>query len=220
MIGPGVGHHTIMSDVIETVDVAVPVRTAYNQWTQFEEFPRFMEGVEEIEQVSDTMTHWKVKIGGIEREFDAEITEQRPDERVAWHSVSGTGHAGVVTFHRLDDVNTRVTLQLGTAPEGVVEQLGDKLGLVKRRARNDMERFKEFIESRGVETGGYREEIRPGGQVGGSAPPNAPGAPGTAGSVTSDPEGGLRAGITDVDPAPGRARPSEPRLPGEGFGAV
>ena len=149
-----------MSDVIETVEVEVPVRTAYNQWTQFEEFPRFMEGVEEIRQVSDTLTHWKIKIGGVEREFDAEITEQHPDERVAWHSVGGTDHAGVVTFHRLGDSLTRVTLQLDTTPEGVVETLGDKLGLVKHRAKGDMERFKEYIESRGAETGAYREDVQ------------------------------------------------------------
>lgn len=149
-----------MSDVIETVEVAVPVRTAYNQWTQFEEFPRFMEGVESITQVSDTLTHWKIKIGGIEREFDAEITEQHPDERVAWHSVGGTDHAGVVTFHRLGDDLTRVTLQLDTTPEGLVENLGDKLGLVKHRAKGDMARFKEYIESRGVETGAYREDVQ------------------------------------------------------------
>ena len=149
-----------MSDVIETVEVAVPVRTAYDQWTQFEEFPRFMEGVEEIRQVSDTLTHWKIKIAGVEREFDAEITEQHPDERVAWHSVGGTDHAGVVTFHRLGDSLTRVTLQLDTTPEGVVETLGDKLGLVKRRAKGDMERFKDYIESRGAETGGYRGDVR------------------------------------------------------------
>jgi len=149
-----------MSDVIETIDVAVPVHTAYNQWTQFEEFPKFMDGVEEIRQVSDTLTHWKIKVGGVQREFDAEITEQHPDERVAWHSVGGTDHAGVVTFHRLDDLTTRVTLQLDTAPEGVVETLGDKLGLVKHRAKGDMKRFKEYIESRGQETGAYRGDIR------------------------------------------------------------
>ena len=148
-----------MSDVIETVDVAVPVRTAYNQWTQFEEFPRFMEGVEEIKQVSDSLTHWKIKIGGVEREFDAEITEQRPDERVAWHSVGGTDHAGVVTFHKLDPQNTRITLQLDTSPEGLIETLGDKAGLVKHRARKDLERFKQYIETRGVETDGYRGTI-------------------------------------------------------------
>ena len=148
-----------MSEVIETVDVAVPVRTAYNQWTQFEQFPRFMEGVEQIEQVTDTLTHWKIKIGGVEREFDAEITEQHPDERVAWKSVEGTEHAGVVTFHRLADDVTRVTLQLDTVPEGIVEKLGDKLGLVKRRAHGDMERFKTYIESQGNETGAYRGDV-------------------------------------------------------------
>jgi uncharacterized membrane protein len=148
-----------MSEVIETVDVSVPIRTAYNQWTQFTEFPRFMEGVEEITQMSPTMTHWKIKIGGLEREFDAEITEQHPDERVAWHSVSGVDHAGVVTFHRLDDSRTRVTLQLDTGPEGLVENLGDKLGLVKHRAQADMQRFKDYIEARGDESGGYRQDI-------------------------------------------------------------
>lgn len=150
-----------MSEIIESVDVAVPVRTAYNQWTQFEEFPRFMEGVEEIRQVDDTLTHWRISIGGVEREFDARITEQHPDERVAWTSVDGTDHAGVVTFHRLDSALTRVTLQLTTTPEGVVETLGDKLGLVSRRAKSDMARFKDYIESRGVEDGAYRGDIAP-----------------------------------------------------------
>ena len=139
--------------------MAVPVRTAYNQWTQFEEFPQFMDGVEEVRQISDTLTHWTIKIGGVEREFDAQITEQRPDERVAWTSIGGTDHAGVVTFHRLDEAHTRVTLQLVTAPEGLVENLGDKLGLVKHRAKGDMARFKDFIESRGEATGGYRDDV-------------------------------------------------------------
>ena len=151
-----------MSSVIETVDVDVPVSTAYNQWTQFEEFPQFMEGVEKIEQVSDTLTHWRISIGGVSREFDAKITEQHPDERVAWKSVGGTDHAGVVTFHRLDDSHTRVTLQLDTEPEGVVEHVGDALGLVKRRAKGDMARFKAFIEDRGTATGGYRGDVSPG----------------------------------------------------------
>ncbi len=148
-----------MSDVVESIDVAVPVSVAYNQWTQFEEFPQFMEGVERVDQVGDDLTHWRIKIGGIEREFDAKITEQHPDERVAWTSVTGTDHAGVVTFHRLDDASTRVTLQMVTAPEGVVETLGDKLGLVKLRAKGDLERFKKFIESRGAATGAYRGDI-------------------------------------------------------------
>src|SRR5918992_3144291 len=117
-----------MSTVTESVDVGVPVRTAYNQWTQFEEFPHFMEGVQEIRQVTPEMTHWKVKVAGVEREFDAKITEQHPDERVAWTSIDGPKHAGVVTFHRLDPNKTRVMLQMDYEPEGVLENVGDKLG--------------------------------------------------------------------------------------------
>jgi uncharacterized membrane protein len=148
-----------MSTVEESIDVSVPVRTAYNQWTQFEEFPRFMEGVEEIRQIDDKRTHWRTKIAGVEREFDAEITEQHPDHRVAWRSTGGTEHAGVVTFHRLDDATTRVMVQLDTEPEGIVEQAGDKLGLVKRRVKGDLGRFKELIESDGAESGGWRGEV-------------------------------------------------------------
>ncbi|HET7725502.1 MAG TPA: SRPBCC family protein [Propionibacteriaceae bacterium] len=148
-----------MSDVVESIDVDVPVSVAYNQWTQFEQFPQFMEGVERVDQVGDDMTHWHIKIGGVDREFDARITEQHPDERVAWTSVSGTDHAGVVTFHRLGDASTRVTLQMVTSPEGVVETIGDKLGIVKARAKGDLERFKKFIESRGTATGAYRGDI-------------------------------------------------------------
>ncbi|GAB2956187.1 SRPBCC family protein [Micromonospora polyrhachis] len=148
-----------MSGVTESVDVAVPVRTAYDQWTQFEEFPQFMEGVEEIQQISDTMTHWKVEIAGVKREFDARITEQIPDERVAWTSTDGTNNAGVVTFHRLDDNHTRVTVQMEMEPHGMAEKAGDKLGLVDRRAKADLMRFKEFIEGRGTETGAWRGKV-------------------------------------------------------------
>ena len=148
-----------MSTVEESIDVSVPVRTAYNQWTQFEEFPKFMEGVEEIRQIDDTRTHWKTKIAGVEREFDAEITEQHPDHRVAWRSTGGAEHAGVVTFHRLDDDTTRVMVQLDTEPEGLVEQAGDKLGVVKRRVKGDLGRFKELIEARGTESGAWRGEV-------------------------------------------------------------
>lgn len=150
-----------MSTVTEAVDVAVPVRTAYNQWTQFEEFPKFMAGVQEIRQVTPMMTHWKVKVGGVEREFDARITEQHPDERVAWSSVGGPRHAGVVTFHRLDDTHTRVTVQMELEPEGVAETVGDTAGLVNRQVKGDVKRFKEFIESRGAETGGWRGDVPP-----------------------------------------------------------
>ena len=148
-----------MSTVTESVDVAVPVRTAYNQWTQFESFPRFMEGVEAVSQQSDRMTHWKIKIGGVSREFDARITEQHPDERVSWQSVDGPKHAGVVTFHRLDDTHTRVTLQMDTDPEGVIESVADATGLLSRRAKGDMKRFAEFIEERGGETGAWRGDV-------------------------------------------------------------
>jgi len=149
----------------ESIDVDVPVSTAYNQWTQFESFPQFMEGVERIDQVSETMTHWVTKIGGVTREFDAEITEQHPDERVAWRVVDGPSQAGVVTFHRLEAAKTRLMLQLEFQPEGIVEQAGDKLGVVNRRLSGDLERFKEFIESRGTESGAWRGDV--------AAPPTA-----------------------------------------------
>jgi uncharacterized membrane protein len=149
-----------VSSVTESVDVNVPVRTAYNQWTQFEEFPRFMSGVEEIRQLDEATTHWKTNIDGVKREFDARITEQLPDERVAWTSVEGSRQAGVVTFHRLDAAQTRVTVQMEFEPDGVVEQAGDKLGFLDRQVKGDLKRFKEFIESRGgVETGGWRGEV-------------------------------------------------------------
>ncbi|TQJ46913.1 SRPBCC family protein [Streptomyces sp. NBC_00080] len=146
-----------MSQVEESIEVGVPVHTAYDQWTQFETFPAFMSGVDRIEQRTDTLTHWVTSVNGVRREFDAEITEQIPDERVAWTTVSGEARqAGVVTFHRLDDSHTKVMLQLEFQPEGVTETVGDKLGFVKRQTKGDLERFKEFIEKRGLETGGWR----------------------------------------------------------------
>ena len=152
-----------MSTTTESVDVAVPVRTAYNQWTQFEEFPQFMSGVSEIKQLGDSMTHWKTEIGGVKREFDAKITEQLPDERVAWTSTSGSKQAGVVTFHRLDESHTRVTCQMDFEPDGAIEQAGDKLGFLDRQVKGDMKRFKEYIESRGTESGAWRGQVdRPG----------------------------------------------------------
>jgi uncharacterized membrane protein len=147
------------SQIAETIDVQVPCSTAYNQWTQFEEFPRFMEGVESVEQLDDTHLRWRAMIGGKELEWDAEITEQIPDKRVAWRSIGGVQNAGAVTFHRLSDGACRVALQLDYKPEGIVENIGDFLGVVKRRAHGDLERFKEFIEKRGVETGGWRGEV-------------------------------------------------------------
>jgi len=149
-----------MTTIEQSVDVDVPLRTAYDQWTQFEEFPRFMEGVESVRQLDDTHLHWVASFGGASREWDAEITEQIPDERVAWTSREGVRNAGVVTFHKLDTDTTRVMLQLEVEPEGLVEQAGDKLGFIKRRASGDLDRFKDFIESRGVETGAWRGQVR------------------------------------------------------------
>lgn len=145
----------------KSVEVNVPVRTAYDQWTQFELFPKFMTGVEEIVQQTDTMTHWVTSIGGVRREFDAKITEQRPDERVAWRSTSGPAQAGVVTFHRLNDHTTRVHLQLELEPEGVAERVGSMTGAIGHRLQADLDRFKEFIESRGQQTGGWRSTVHP-----------------------------------------------------------
>ena len=149
-----------MSTVTESVDVHVPVHTAYNQWTQFESFPHFMSGVETIRQIDDRRTHWVTKVGGVKREFDAEITEQHPDERIAWKSTGGdTKHAGVVTFHRLDDDRTRVTIQLDWEPEGLAEKVGSAVGVDSHQVKADAKRFKEFIESRGSETGAWRGDV-------------------------------------------------------------
>jgi uncharacterized membrane protein len=148
-----------MASVTKHVDVDVPVRTAYNQWTQFESFPRFMEGVESVTQMGDKRLRWKAKVGGKTEEWDAEITEQHPDHRIAWRSTSGDPNAGVVTFHQLDTNRTRVTVQMDYEPEGLTEKVGDLLGVMDRRVQGDMERFKEFIEGRGVETGAWRGDI-------------------------------------------------------------
>jgi uncharacterized membrane protein len=152
-----------MSTIEQSIDVNVPVSTAYNQWTQFEEFPRFMEGVEAVRQLDNQRLHWRANVGGRVEEWDAIITEQHPDERIAWKNTTGAANAGVVTFHRLADAKTRVMLQMEYDPQGVVENLGDMLGVVSRRVANDLERFKEFIEARGQETGAWRGEVeRPG----------------------------------------------------------
>lgn len=149
-----------MSQVEESVEVDVPVRTAYNQWTQFESFPHFMDGVERVDQHTDTMTRWVAKIGGVTKEFEAKITEQIPDERVAWTTLSGeVRQAGVVTFHRLDENRTKVMLQLDYDPDGFAENVGDKLGFVKRQITGDLKRFKEYIEDRGRESGSWRGEV-------------------------------------------------------------
>ena len=148
-----------MATAEKSVDVHVPIRTAYDQWTQFEEFPKFMADVESVRQLDDRHLHWKVKIGGVEREFDAEITEQTPDDRIAWRATGEVDQAGVVTFHKIDDSTTRVMLQLEMDPSGFVETVGEKTGIVSRAAERDMKNFKEFIESRGTETGAWRGQV-------------------------------------------------------------
>ena len=148
-----------MSTIEQSIEIEAPLTAVYNQWTLFEEFPRFMEGVEEVRQLDDTHLHWVAAFGGSRHEWDAEITEQKPDERVAWRNTDGKDNAGVVTFHRLDDTHTRVMVQLDFVPEGIKEKIGDALGASDRRVQGDLERFKELIESRGRESGTWRGEV-------------------------------------------------------------
>ncbi|MBG6183590.1 putative membrane protein [Arthrobacter sp. CAN_A214] len=163
-----------MAKVQESIDVAVPVSTAYNQWTQFETFPKFMSGVESITQTSDTRTHWVTSIGGVRREFDAEITEQHPDERVAWKSTDGESHAGVVTFHRLDESTTRLMVQIDWHPETFTEKIGAVVNADAAQVKGDLKRFKEFIEKSGGESGAWRGDVSapPSGVVGEAEPAN------------------------------------------------
>jgi uncharacterized membrane protein len=148
-----------MPSITKSVDVSVPVTTAYNQWTQFESFPHFMSGVESITQADSTHSHWMTKIGGVSREFDTEITEQHPDERIAWKSTDGATHAGVVTFHRLADNETKVTVQLDWRAEGIVEKVGAAVGVDDQQVTADLGRFKDYIESQGREDGAWRGEV-------------------------------------------------------------
>jgi uncharacterized membrane protein len=149
-----------VATIEQSVEVEVPLHTAYNQWTQFEEFPRFMEGVKEVRQLDETHLHWIAEVGGRQREWDAEVTEQKPDERVAWRNVGGKENAGVVTFHRLDESRTRLMVQLDFSPDGILERLGDMVGAPDRRVQGDLQRFKEMIESRGAESGAWRGEVK------------------------------------------------------------
>jgi uncharacterized membrane protein len=155
-----------MGKVEQSIDVNVPIHTAYNQWTQFEEFPRFMEGIKSVRQLDDRTLEWKAEIAGDEETWRAEISEQTPDQRIAWHATEGAQNAGVVTFHRIDDNTTRVMLQMEWQPRGAVQRAGDVLGFDDRHVKADLERFKEFIEARGTETGAWRGEIKQGSPTG------------------------------------------------------
>jgi len=154
-----------MSTIEKSISVDVPVRTAYDQWTQFESFPSFMGGVEEVRQLDDKHLHWKASIAGVTREWDAEIVDQTPDERITWRAVDGTTNAGTVSFAS-EGTGSKVTLRLEFEPEGIVEKAGDALHLVERRATSDLEHFKEMIESEPGATGGWRGEVNPGDSAG------------------------------------------------------
>lgn len=147
------------SSVTETIDVNVPVSTAYNQWTQFESFPQFMDSVHEIRQLDDTHLHWRATVAGKEKEWDSEITEQIPDQRIAWRALGGVKNAGVVTFHKISDSTTRVTLQMDYEPDSIGESIGDAMGGVRMQAKSNLKRFKEMLENRGSETGAWRGTV-------------------------------------------------------------
>lgn len=148
-----------MEHVEKSIEVDVPVSSVYNQWTQFEEFPRFMEGVETVKQLDDKRLRWRAEIGGKVVEWDAEIFEQIPDRRIAWRSTTGELNSGMVNFEPLDQNRTRVSVKINYKPESTLEKLGSALGVVSQRVQRDLERFKEFIESRRQETGAWRGQI-------------------------------------------------------------
>ena len=148
-----------MSKIESSIDVDVPVRVAYDQWTQFEEFPRFMDAVESVTQLDDTHLRWVAKIAGVRKEWQAEITQQEPDQRVAWTSTTGAKNAGSVDFHRVDDRTTRVTLTMEVEPDGALESVGSAIGVPEREVEGDLKRFKEFIENRDAPTGAWRGKV-------------------------------------------------------------
>jgi len=181
-----------MNTITKSVEVHVPVSTAYNQWTQFETFPSFMEGVLEVRQLDDTRLHWVTRVAGVTKEFDATVVAQEPDRRVVWRSDRGADHSGEVTFDQVDADITRVTAEMTFEPEGFAETAAATLGILGRRVESDLERFRDFVEDRGAETGAWR------GEVGSTTDPNA---------RETHAGGG----------APSHPRPEEPRVihPGE-----
>ncbi len=148
-----------MEMIEQSIEVDVPVHVAYNQWTQFEEFPEFMEGVEEVRQLDDKRLHWVASIGGKRHEWDAEITEQIPDQRIVWRATSGKRNEGEAVFDKVSDNKTRVTVRIAWEPEGAVEKIAEATGIASARVKSDLKRFKDFIESRRQETGAWRGEI-------------------------------------------------------------
>ena len=150
-----------MERIEKSIEVACPLRAVYDQWTQFEDFPRFMAGVKEVRQLDDTHVHWHAEIWGKDKEWDAEIVEQVPDQRIAWRSTTPeTPNAGAVRFEPLGPERTRVHLTMEYEPKGVVENVGDAVGVFSKRVQNTVEDFKKFVEKRGGETGAWRVEVR------------------------------------------------------------
>jgi uncharacterized membrane protein len=151
-----------MERIEKTFEIDVPVRTVYNQWTQFEDFPRFMDGVKEVRQLDDTHLHWRASFAGKEKEWDAEITEQVPDQRIAWRSTSGVPNAGTVDFEPVNQGRTRVMVTMEYEPQGMMEKAGDAVGLVSHQLEDAVEKFKDLVENRGTETGAWRGEVHGG----------------------------------------------------------
>lgn len=150
-----------MSTHEHTVVVDLPLVTVYDQWTQFESYPRFMDNVDSVRQLDPRMTHWQVTVGGITREYDAEILQQKPGEIIEWRTVSGPDQGGRVTFMSVDPEHTRVTLHLDFEPQGVTERVGEAVGVVSSSVKDSLERFKTFIEERGTAEGGWHGRIEP-----------------------------------------------------------
>lgn len=217
-----------MERIDKTFEIGCPVRAAYNQWTQFEEFPRFMDGVKEVRQLDDTHLHWCASVAGKDKEWDAEITDQVPDQLIAWRSTSGAPSAGQVRFDPISADRTRVQLSMEYEPETAVEKAGDALGVLSRKVDKTVEDFKEFIEHRGRETGGWRGEVHGGRTEQGSgtersslagtettgAPPTGAGLTGAAGAgspasrgAAPGAAGGAMPGATGGTPAPGGGKP-------------
>jgi carbon monoxide dehydrogenase subunit G len=221
-----------MTTTVEhAVEVERDVRTVYNQWTQFEDFPEFMEGVKRVEQKDDKRLHWEAEIAGTEREWEAEIVEQEPDRVIAWRATGQVRNDGRVTFEPMDGDRTRVHITFDYDPEGFLEKVGDVFNVVDRRIKGDLERFKQFIEERGAETGAWRGEIhgtevQPGDEAGPrQAAPGTHGAPGPTGTEGTPPRGAPgtpgsetgtpgRPGPTPGPGTAGEAGPEHPRDPG------
>lgn len=213
-----------MAHVEKQIEVEVPVRTAYNQWTQFEEFPEFMEGIQEVRQLDETRLHWTASIAGRQKEWDARITEQVPDERVAWVSESGARNDGIVEFQPVGPDRTLVSVRMDFEPEGLVENVGSALGMAGGRIEGDLGRFKEFIESRGVESGAWRGQVQDGdARPAGSASMTGSESYGSTGSSGTSMGSGDESGTTGESMTGGGASAGyegESTTPSQDHGAV